>query len=111
MVFAATAPSGADAKSAFASATYIVDSHTVILKLVNVDNAPLDVAIHLNGVGTVEPNGTATVLSGDPKAINTAEDPTAIAPKQEPVTDASASFHRTLPPHSFTVLRLNASPK
>jgi len=68
-------------------------------------------AINLRGVGKVEPKATAWVLSGDPKAVNTIEEPTKITPREEAVTDASASFHRVCPPHSFTLMRLTASPQ
>jgi alpha-N-arabinofuranosidase len=97
------APTGA-----FASATYVNADHTVIVKVVNVGNNPLDTGINLRGVGRVEPKGIAWVLTGDPKAANTVDEPTKIAPKEEAVIDASASFHRTFPPHSFTLMRLNA---
>ncbi len=107
----APAGTGADPPSAFASATYINDSHTVIVKIVNAGDNAIDVAINLRGAGNVNPAGTAIVLSGDPKAQNTIDEPTKIAPKQESVTDASTSFHRAVPPHSFTLIRLIASPK
>jgi alpha-L-arabinofuranosidase len=98
--------------AAFASATYATAGHTVILKLVNVEKDPIDVAISLRGVGAVESNATAIVLAGDdPKAVNTIDNPNHIAPRQEKVSDASASFHRTLPAYSLTLLRLNTSPR
>jgi alpha-L-arabinofuranosidase len=96
---------------AHASATYVNASHTVILKIVNVGKEPAEMAINVRGVGSVEPTATAFVLSGEPKAVNTVDEPTNITPKREAVTDASSSFHRTFPPHSFTLLRLTASPK
>jgi alpha-N-arabinofuranosidase len=86
-------------------------SHTLIVKVVNVSKNSVDIAINLQGVGSVEPKGTATVLTGDPKAVNTLDQPRNIAPKQDAVTDASASFRRTFPPYSFTVLRLTATPQ
>jgi alpha-N-arabinofuranosidase len=102
---------GADAPSAFASATYVNESHTVIVKIVNTGGTALDAAINLRGAGNVNSVGSAIVLSGDPKAQNTIEEPTRIAPKEEKLTDASASFHRTVPPYSFTLIRLIASPR
>ncbi|HEX4797560.1 MAG TPA: alpha-L-arabinofuranosidase C-terminal domain-containing protein [Humisphaera sp.] len=94
---------------AVASATYLKADHTVIVKLVNVEKDPIDVAINLRGVGTVAGSATAIVLAGDdPKAGNTLENPTGISPKQAKIANASASFHHTLPPYSFTLLRLNA---
>ena len=94
--------------AAFASATYAKSGHTVIVKVVNVGAVPVDMAIHLSGARRISPNGTATVLAGDPTAQNTLDQPTNVAPKEEPLTDTSASFHRTFPPHSLTLLRLQA---
>ncbi|HEY2588353.1 MAG TPA: alpha-L-arabinofuranosidase C-terminal domain-containing protein [Tepidisphaeraceae bacterium] len=96
---------------AFASATYAKADHAVIVKVVNVGRDPVEMTIHLRGAGRVDPTGTATVLTGDPKAQNTVDEPTKIAPKPEAVNDASASFHRTFPPHSLSVLRLAVSPR
>ena len=94
-----------------ASATFDNARHAVFIKVVNPGNDPVDMAILLHGVGKVEPKGVATVIAGDPKAVNTAAQPTNIAPKQEGITNASSSFHRTFPPHSFTLLRLTAKPQ
>jgi alpha-N-arabinofuranosidase len=96
---------------AFASATYLTDGHTVILKVVNVGKNPVDMAVNLRGVGAVTPDGTAVVLVGEPKAQNTIDEPTKVVPKREILAGASASFRRTFPPHSFTVLRVTASPR
>ena len=93
---------------AFASATYARAGHTVIVKVVNVGPDPVDMAIHLRGAKRVSPRGTALVLMGDPDAVNTLDQPTRVVPKREAVTNASASFHRTFPPHSLTLLRLQA---
>jgi alpha-N-arabinofuranosidase len=95
----------------FASATYAIANHVVIVKVVNISKNFVDMAINLNGVGRVDPSGAATVLSGDPKAVNTVDQPTNIAPKTDMVTDASASFRHGFPPCSFTVLRLTAAPQ
>lgn len=105
---AATQPAPA-AKSAFASATYITSGHVVIVKVVNAGESPVEMTINLRGVGRVDPNATATVLAGDPKAVNTVDQPTNVAPKQASITDASASVRRTFPPYSFTILRLTAT--
>ena len=103
-----TRRAGDAAAPAFASATYATAGHTVIVKVVNVGPDPVDMAIHLSGARRINPNGTAIVLAGDPEAVNTLDQPTNVAPKQEAVTNASASFHRTFPPHSLTLLRLRA---
>jgi len=103
--------SDAGAPPVFASATYLNDSHTAILKIVNLGETPVDMAINLRGVGNVNTTGTAIVLSGDPKGQNTVDEPTKFSPREEPLANASASFHRTFPPYSFTLIRLVASPK
>jgi alpha-N-arabinofuranosidase len=102
----------AKATAAFATATYETASHTLIMKVVNIGQDPLDLGINLRGVGSVQPNATAWVLSGgDPKAQNTVEEPTRISPKQETLSDVSPSFRRTFPPYSFTVIRVGTSPQ
>ena len=98
-------------EAVFASATYATDGHNVIVKVVNISRESVEMAINLKGAGHIEPNGTATVLSGDPAAVNSVDQPTNVSPKQEILTDASASFHHTFPPHSLTVLRLSATPQ
>jgi hypothetical protein len=43
--------------------------------------------------------------------VNTADEPTRFSPKEGSLTDAAASFHRTILADSFTVLKLNATPQ
>ncbi len=95
----------------FATATYATASHTVIVKVVNISENSVEMAINLQGVERVDPSGAAFVLAGDPKAVNTLDRPMNIAPTEERVTDASASFRRTFLPYSFTILRLTATPR
>jgi alpha-N-arabinofuranosidase len=95
----------------FASATYATASHAVIVKVVNVSENSVAMTINFHGIEHVDPSGTAFVITGDPRAVNTLDQPTNIAPKEQSVTDASESFHRTFPPYSFTVLRPTATPK
>lgn len=94
--------------SLFATATYDRADRTVIVKVVNAGKTSMDVAIDLRGAGSVDPNGTALVLSGDPAAVNTLDEPRNVAPRQEVVTDASDSFRHTFPPHSLSILRLRS---
>ena len=83
----------------------------MIVKVVNAGKEPVDATINLRGVSRVEPGGKAIVLTGEPKAVNTLEQPTNVAPKEEAITDASASLRRKFPPHSLTLLRLSALPQ
>jgi alpha-L-arabinofuranosidase len=96
--------------SVAATATYSRADHVVIVKVVNTGDIPVDAAIRLRGARKVSASGTATVLTGDPTAVNTLDQPTLVAPKEEPVTDAAALFHHVFPPHSLTLLRLTVSP-
>ena len=83
--------------AARASALYSTADHAVIVKVVNAGKEPLNVAINLRNGGHVEPNGTAIVLAGEPKAMNTVDQPTNVSPKEEPVVNLSESFRRTFP--------------
>jgi alpha-L-arabinofuranosidase len=100
-----------ESRGVYASATYARDLRTVIMKAVNAGSEPVDAAINVRGVASVEPLGTAIVLTGDADAVNTVSNPLRIAPQQETFANASTSFHRTLPAHSFTILRLKESSK
>jgi alpha-L-arabinofuranosidase len=95
-------------RTVFATATTATSSGTVLVKVVNVGDSPVDMAINLKGVSRVEPNGTAVVLSGDPTDVNTVDEPRKVAPRQEALSNVSTSFRRTFPAHSFTILRLKA---
>ncbi|MEP6755349.1 MAG: alpha-L-arabinofuranosidase C-terminal domain-containing protein [Chthonomonadales bacterium] len=91
-----------------ATSTFSKSDNTVIIKVVNPDDRPVDVAISLKGMGKVEANGTAIVLAGDLLATNSLEEPMKVAPKQQVVSGVSSEFHHTFQPHSFTILRLKA---
>jgi alpha-L-arabinofuranosidase len=94
----------------YASATYDKANHTTFVKVVNAGSTPVDMAINVGGVNRIEPNATAFVLTGDPKDVNTLDEPRKIAPQQEELTNVSKSFDRKFPAHSFTILRLEAAP-
>jgi hypothetical protein len=51
--------------------------------------------------------GTATVLTGDPTAMNSLAHPTAISPVSHPVGPHGADFPYTFPASSLTVLALS----
>src|SRR5206468_2587811 len=87
-------------------ASYVSASNEVIVKVVNFGTDNVEATLNLRGAGEVTPIGKAIVLVGEPKDVNTVEEPTKIAPKQETLEGASASFQRTFPPHSLTLLRL-----
>ena len=96
----------------FASATYATAAHDVIVKVVNIGSDNVDATINLRGAGGFKADGgKAVVLTGQPNDENTIDQPTKVAPKEEPLTDAAATFHRTFPPHSLTLLRVPATPQ
>ena len=101
---------GEAANSVIATATYDKAERTVIVKVVNAGSRPVAANVNLRGVGSVEPTGTALVLTGDPTAVNTLDEPRRVDVKRESVAGTSASFRHTFPPHSLTVLRLKRSP-
>jgi alpha-N-arabinofuranosidase len=103
--------SGGGGASVFATATRGEADGTVFLKVVNAGSSAVDAKIELTGVGRVEPNGTAIVLSGDPRAINTLDEPRKVAPQEEAVQGMGASFSHAFKPYSFTVLRIKTSAK
>ena len=100
---------GESANSVVATATYDKAERTVIVKVVNAGSIPVATNVNLHGVGRVEPIGTALVLTGDPTAVNTLDEPRRVDVKRESVAGTSASFHHTFPPHALTILRLKTS--
>jgi alpha-L-arabinofuranosidase len=110
LVTEATYQPRATAAPVFATATYDRADRAVIVKFVNAGSTPVATNVNLRGAGRVEPTAASLVLAGDPRAVNTLDEPRKIAPKPETVAGISASFRHTFPPHSLTVLRLKASP-
>ncbi|HVU22820.1 MAG TPA: alpha-L-arabinofuranosidase C-terminal domain-containing protein [Opitutus sp.] len=93
--------------TAFASASYVNASGELIVKVVNTAATPLETAITLDGAKTIGA-GKAIVITGEPTAVNSIAQPTHVAPAEEPLTDAAASFTRVFPPYSVTLLRFPA---
>jgi alpha-L-arabinofuranosidase len=93
----------------YASATYDNATHEVIAKLVNFGDEPVDATVKLAGGGQINPTGRAIVLSGSPRDRNSVAEPMKVAPREESIGDASATFHRAFPAHSLTILRLGAA--
>jgi alpha-L-arabinofuranosidase len=78
----------------------------LILKLVNNGDIPIEATIGLEGRFAFEPVATRTVLSGDPKEINTFEDPARLMPVSSELA-VGESFSCDLPTYSLTVIRLS----
>ncbi|HEU4752263.1 MAG TPA: alpha-L-arabinofuranosidase C-terminal domain-containing protein, partial [Armatimonadota bacterium] len=69
---------------------------------------PEMLAIELKGVRSVKPRATATVLAAPPEATNSIDEPTKVVPVTRTVDGVAPSFTHTFPPHSITVLQLEA---
>src|SRR5581483_650627 len=94
---------------AFATASYINQSREIIVKVVNTSAEPMETQINVQGATQVAPKGKAIVIAGELDAVNTVDKPANVAPKEEPLTNAAASFTRTFAPHSITLLRFPAA--
>jgi alpha-N-arabinofuranosidase len=109
-----TAPAGRGGgsrqiKSLFYSATRDSASGKITVKIVNSADAPQPVTIDISGVKSVAAKGKATVLKAANRTeTNSIKDPRHLVPVTEKVKDLGASFTRTFPPCSITVLELEA---
>ncbi|GAB4466076.1 MAG: hypothetical protein OHK0029_37170 [Armatimonadaceae bacterium] len=90
------------------SATKNSKSGTVFLKHVNAAATAQTVTIELKGVRSVQPVGSAIALAADPGETNALDSPKKVIPVTKQVTGIQPSFTYTFPPHSITVLRLEA---
>ncbi len=97
--------------SLVATATLSKAENTVLVKVVNAGDQAEEIEIRLNGAAHVEPTGTALLLTGEPEGVNSVDEPQKFAPRKEVISDAGMTFHRTFPPHSFTIVRLRVSAK
>lgn len=107
LVMAATDEPDRPTPAAFASASYINASGELVVKVVNPADRPLETEIQIRHAHQFGP-GRAIVLSGDPAAVNSIAHPTNVAPKEDAFTDAAASFVRSFPAYSVTLLRFPA---
>ena len=89
------------------SVSCVKDSSTgdVILKLVNGSTNAYSAQINLSRLGTIKPQATQVVLSGEPDASNSFKNPDSVAPVTEELL-VGESFARTLRPDSLTVIRM-----
>jgi alpha-N-arabinofuranosidase len=90
----------------FASCTRDTRKGLLYVKLVNALPSPQLVTFDITG-GKVRSEGTLTVLSGDPKTMNSIDEPLNVAPKVTQVRIPDRWFVWTLAPNSITVLRLS----
>jgi alpha-N-arabinofuranosidase len=85
------------------------DSKTgvVFVKYVNPEATAQTVQIELNGLRSIEPTATATVLFAEPSETNSIDAPTKVIPVTRSVGGISPSFSYTFPANSITILRLD----
>ena len=89
----------------FSSAALSEGGREVIVKLVNPGGDAREVAISFDG-RTTGGEATSTTLAGDAAGENSLAQPAHIAPAIETFAVAGATFTRTLPARSLTVLRV-----
>src|SRR5262249_20368214 len=90
-----------------ASAKRSEDGKMLVVQVVNWDAAPRPVRIEVAGFSPTRPAAQVEQLAGPLDAVNTAEQPERITPKQfdwrHGMKDGAAQI--MIPPHSFTILR------
>jgi alpha-L-arabinofuranosidase len=93
----------------FHSATRDSKTGVVYLKIVNRTSTPQAVRVEISGLASVESKGQSVAISAaGPDDTNTAAEPTKIAPKTAAVDGLGATFNRTFPPYSITVLEMKS---
>ena len=101
--------SAAGVQSFYASATRDHQTGEIIVKAVNPGAIASTVNIQLVGLSRIEPEGKATVLTGDNLAeVNSMEAPGKISPVESKFNNAATNFTYAFPARSLTVLRIKA---
>ena len=105
----APAPPAQEVPTLFYSATRDSKAGTIYVKIVNRAGAPQPMRVEVRGVTSVAPSGQViTMAASSPEDTNSITAPAKIAPVTSAAEDFGASFSRTFPPYSITVLRLEA---
>lgn len=92
------------AEPLFVSSSKEDSTGDIIVKVVNIFPAEQNMTVELAGV-TVKSQATGQVMSADPAAVNSVENPLNVAPKDFTITNASSSWNHTFPGNSVTVIR------
>lgn len=77
----------------------------LIVKMVNYGSRSAEVKINLSGLGRLPAEAALVVLTGSKNAKNTRDKPATVVPQTSSIA-AAKRMTRTLPPYSFTILRL-----
>ncbi|MEV7090757.1 alpha-L-arabinofuranosidase C-terminal domain-containing protein [Streptomyces sp. NPDC093085] len=85
------------------------DGDDLVVKVVNAQDAAARTTVGLGPDARVAPTARLTTLSGDPDAVNTADD-RPIAPEHSTVDGIGNRFTHTFPPNSITFLRIRQEP-
>jgi alpha-L-arabinofuranosidase len=91
-----------------ASVTRQSKTGKVFVKYVNPSETPQAVTIQLTGVKALKPEATVTTLAAPPDETNSMEKPAHVAPKTTKLSDVKPTFVYTFPPHSITLIALEA---
>jgi alpha-L-arabinofuranosidase len=91
----------------YATASLDKSSNEVIVKVVNTAAEPIETTINLQGAKKLAQSGKAIVLtSANPTDENSLAEPKKVSPKVEELKVSGATFTRSFPGNSFTVLRI-----
>jgi alpha-N-arabinofuranosidase len=85
-----------------------LDSNTVFLKVVNINNSPKLVNIKLENAGSLDSIGSAIVLTADnPSELNRFDQPNKVIPIEFSLQGFAPEFSYSFPANSITILTLN----
>jgi alpha-L-arabinofuranosidase len=77
----------------------------IIVKLVNATAAAVPAQVNLSGLGPIHPVATRTVLTGNPQAEDSFENPRVLLPQTSTI-NVGELFQYVAPANSFTVIRI-----
>jgi alpha-N-arabinofuranosidase len=101
-----TAPNGQP--RVYAAAARDDAAGEIILKLVNATARPQTLHVRVDGVKAGPRVATLTTLSAAPDAVNSFDQPQAVAPRVRQATLDAAASSLDLPPHALTIARIPA---
>jgi alpha-L-arabinofuranosidase len=91
----------------YGTASLDKSSNEIIVKVVNTAAEPIETTINLQGAKKLAQSGKAIVLtSANPTDENSLAEPKKVSPKVEELKVSGATFTRSFPGNSFTVLRI-----
>jgi alpha-L-arabinofuranosidase len=90
----------------YASTVRDTTTGDLLLRVVNTAATEEAIRIDLAGAKRIGKTATGEYIEGDPKAVNSVENPTGIAPKPVTINNAGPQFTHAFPAHSVTILRL-----